>query len=183
MSSQWTYCAPPWSGYSVAESSHPCSSPTLVLRHGLHSFTIRVGNQEEVVSTSLLKHTWMTRSSRASHAAGADCAAAVRRPSQPPTAMAVHLPPSGSCFQTRWCPSLPSNPSRGQAYTWELFFIPPCGFLHTPGWWPARLDLSSMCWKCFFYPSYFHCLLDIHRNIHTNIHTCFNSTIFTSFII
>ncbi len=93
-----------------------------MLHLGPRYFTIRVGNQEEIISTSHLKLCTDERAEL-----GVPCCWG-----RPPTATAVCLPPSRTCFQTRWCPRLPSNLRRGQEYVEELFLSHSVGGFCTP---------------------------------------------------
>jgi hypothetical protein len=66
--------------------------PYAVLRHGPHSFTIRVGSRDEIIAVSRLKV----------------CTAAYTEPGSPHhSGRPPGSQPSGSCFQTRWYLHLP----------------------------------------------------------------------------
>jgi hypothetical protein len=111
-----------------------------MLRHGPRSFTLRVGMQQEIISTSHLKPCTDDTTEEGVLLAGAYCQAPVRRPRRSPATTAVRQQPSRSRLKTRWYLLLLSQPMSSPACTRKPFLSHPArGFMHTQG----RLNLHS----------------------------------------
>jgi hypothetical protein len=128
---------PPWSGCALAESSLPCSGPTMAPTRwctvDCAPLPSGSGTERRSSPPAVSSPARMIGPSPVSHTARADRPVPVRRPSQPPTAMVVHPPPSGSRFQTCWCLRLSSDPRRSSMGTRTVFILP-CGGVFACPW-------------------------------------------------